>query len=195
MEQERNGIFTFDRKSKFEAEKLHAIQSQAASFEKDPVLVFDPSEQLEWRVVVKPAHDKDSDTDWSYTTENPGEGWTRPDLKGTGWLKGPAGFGDREEGFLSTRWSTPDIWLRKPFIVDDPSFEQAAGLIFFDNQTEVFVNGELVWGKEGWNNAYEVFDVTEALKGKLKNGTNTIAVHTHQDDGGQYIDVGLFLGR
>lgn len=195
VEQERNGIFTFDRKSKFEAEKLHAIQSQAASFEKDPVLVFDPSEQLEWSVVVKPAHDKDSDTDWSYTTENPGEGWTRPDFKETGWRKGPAGFGDREEGLLSTRWSAPDIWLRKPFIVDDSDFKQAAALIFFDNKTEVFVNGELVWEKEGWNNAYEVFDVTEALKGKLKNGTNTIAVHTHQDEGGRYIDVGLFLGR
>ena len=85
--------------------------------------------------------------------------------------------------------------MRREFEVQDVSFERAAALIFYDNKTEVYVNGELIWEKGSWNNAYEVFDVTEALKGKLKEGTNTIAVHTHQDEGGQYIDVGLFLGR
>ncbi|MCA9416226.1 MAG: hypothetical protein KC917_08145, partial [Candidatus Omnitrophica bacterium] len=195
IEQEQNGVFTYDREPKFDAEKLHAIQTQTAAFEKDPVLVVEKPESVEWKVVVEPAHDQGPGTEWRYTTDNPAEGWERPGFDDKQWKTSQAGFGDRGKKLLSTRWDTEDIWLRREFEVQDVSFERAAALIFYDNKTEVYVNGELIWEKGSWNNAYEVFDVTEALKGKLKEGTNTIAVHTHQDEGGQYIDVGLFLGR
>ena len=63
----------------------------------------------------------------------------------------------------------------------------------YDNGTEVYVNGKLVWKGERWNDQYAGFDVTKALKTALKQGKNTIAVHCHQDEGGQFIDAALLV--
>jgi hypothetical protein len=39
--------------------------------------------------------------------------------------------------------------------------------------------------------AYEMFPVTDTLKRALRKGQNTIAIHTHQTGGGQFIDLAL----
>jgi hypothetical protein len=36
VEQEQNGLYTYDRQAKFDAKRLHAIQSRQAAYEKDP---------------------------------------------------------------------------------------------------------------------------------------------------------------
>jgi len=55
------------------------------------------------------------------------------------------------------------------------------------------VNGALIWeAKPGtWNYGYEAMEVSAALRKALRKGENIIAVHVHQDQGGQYIDLAL----
>ena len=36
VEQEKNGLYTYDRKPKFDVKRLHAIQSRQAAYEKAP---------------------------------------------------------------------------------------------------------------------------------------------------------------
>jgi hypothetical protein len=53
------------------------------------------------------------------------------------------------------------------------------------------VNGEMIWNRNGFVTAYEIFPVTDTFKRALRKGQNTIAIHTHQTGGGQFIDLAL----
>ena len=44
---------------------------------------------------------------------------------------------------------------------------------------------------KGFISDYRPFIVTDKLKKALKKGPNTLAVHTHQTVGGQFIDLAL----
>ena len=57
---------------------------------------------------------------------------------------------------------------------------------------EVYINGVLAYSAGGYLSAYQRFPLNAAGLGALKlNATNTLAVHCHQTQGGQYVDVGL----
>lgn len=64
-------------------------------------------------------------------------------------------------------------------------------LIHHDDEAEVFVNGILVAEFTGWINNYETFPIVGKDREALKAGENVIAVHCHQNAGGQYIDAHL----
>ena len=55
----------------------------------------------------------------------------------------------------------------------------------------MYVNGRLIWKRSGFTTAYDAFSVTDSLKSALRKGRNTLAVHTHQTAGGQFIDLAL----
>ena len=66
-------------------------------------------------------------------------------------------------------------------------------MICHDEDTEVYINGQKVFGAGGFVGHYQMRLVTDRLKKALKKGTNSIAVHTHQTSGGQYIDLALLV--
>ena len=66
-------------------------------------------------------------------------------------------------------------------------------VISYDEDTEVFVNGRKILGVEKHISNYQMHLVTDALRKALHKGTNTIAVHTHQSTGGQFIDLALLV--
>jgi len=50
------------------------------------------------------------------------------------------------------------------------------------------------YGKRtGFTTSYDGFTVTETVCDALKKGTNTLAVHTRQTAGGQFIDLALLI--
>ena len=53
------------------------------------------------------------------------------------------------------------------------------------------MNGKQVWSGLGFLTRYDIYDITRTLKVTLKTGRNTLAVHTRQTGGGQFIDLAL----
>jgi hypothetical protein len=119
----------------------------------------------------------------------PGADWTGEAFQDSSWQTGQAPFGTIANP--RTPWKTSDIWLRRTFEWNGDSLKDAALVIFHDEDTEVYVNGRPIWNRSGFATAYEMFPISDTLKAALHKGQNTIAVHTHQTVGGQFIDLAL----
>lgn len=192
VEQEHNGLYYYDRRPKFDLHRLHAATSRAAAYETSGPSAPPPPlpVQHEWKILVGAAADGAIARPYLFTTNSPGADWTSDSCSAAGWRTGAAPFGNALPG-VRTPWNSGDIWLRQAFEVDNADLKAAALVIFYDEDTEVYVNGSLVWKRTGFTTAYDTFLVTEPLKKALRLGKNTLAVHTHQTEGGQFIDLAL----
>ncbi len=194
IEQEQNGVFYYDRSPKFAAEKFHAIQTQQAAYEKNPPTEVE-EKPASYKVLLGGTPDGMAQNIWKYTMKRPEEGWIDPGFDDSIWKQGQGGFGQKEGWgkWTGTEWNTSDIWLRRTFEYDGSSFNSALLVIHYDNETTVHINGEQIWNRGRWNDRYDGFDITDKLKSVLKEGENTIAIHCHQDEGGQFIDTAILL--
>lgn len=129
---------------------------------------------------------------WRFTLAPPAEGWQQPEFNDAGWKAGQGGFGTAgtPNSRVGTNWNTKDIWLRKQFTLAGVPPKPAL-LIYHDEDAEVFINGTLVDSFKGFIDNYRVVSLKSEHKAALKEGANTLAVHCHQETGGQFIDVHL----
>jgi len=88
-------------------------------------------------------------------------------------------------------WSTPEIWLRRTFRLDDPKPAGLVWLIHCDDDAEIYLNGVPAARLPRYTTAYSLFGMDPKAAAALQAGTNVIAVHSRQTFGGQYIDVGI----
>lgn len=179
VEIEVNGLMTYDRAMiKMDAARITAANRR----------LFQPPPIIKTVVVTS---QQDAQT-WRYTTDKPADDWFEPKFDDSGWKSGPGGFGT--EGTpgtrVRTRWSTPDIWIRRTVKLDFVPAMPAL-LIHYDEDADVFVNGKLVTQLKGYTTDYVSVPLSADAARALRTGDNTIAVHCHQTGGGQYIDVGI----
>jgi glycosyl hydrolase family 2 len=179
VEIEVNGVMTYDRS----AVKLspEAIAANKRMYEAAPTI----------RHLV-PASDR-SPQNWRYTTTEPPANWFQPAFDDGRWSSGPGGFGApaTRHARVGTPWQTSDIWIRRTFDLAAGSLASPHLRVFHDDDTKVYVNGELVADLPGANAGFAYVPLTGAARAALRPGKNTVAVHTHQTRGGQFIDVGL----
>jgi len=195
IEQERNGLYFYDRKPKFDPRKLHEITSRQAAYERNEPVAPQPVEEVvfaKWRVLIGAVKDGALSTPYKYVTDKPADGWEKEVFDDSSWKTGLAGFGTGG-GVVRTEWKTADIYLRKTFEYDGGDLKNGGVVICHDEDTEVYINGQKILGVTGFIGYYKLYMVTEQLKKALKKGTNTIAVHTHQTWGGQYIDLAILV--
>ena len=171
-------------------------------FPLDPTLAFTTSATVE-ASYDSPAHVRtrgtviiptaeDSPTTWKYIESEPKGSWQAPSYDDSAWKQGNACFGreDTPGARISTPWTSDDIWLRREF--DLNSTPRAARLrLHHDDAVEVYLNGQRILSRRGWTRDYGSWTLPGDARALLQPGKNTIAVYCHQDDGGQYIDVGL----
>jgi len=127
---------------------------------------------------------------WRYTLKTPGDGWQATEFDDAAWTEGAGGFGTQNTpgARIGTEWKSKDIWIRKAFELKAVPVKPAL-LIHHDDEAQVFINGKEVASFQRWTSEYEVFPIEAAGAAALKPGVNVMAVHCHQDAGGQFIDV------
>jgi Glycosyl hydrolase 2 galactose-binding domain-like/Glycosyl hydrolases family 2/Glycosyl hydrolases family 2, TIM barrel domain len=179
VEIEVNGVMTYDRAVvKLSAE---AIAANKRLYEPPPVVRH-----------VMSASDR-SPQPWRYTTTQPAATWFEPGFNDAGWASGSAGFGApaTRHARVGTPWQTSDIWIRRSFDLPAETLSNPHLRVFHDDDTQVYVNGQLVAELTGANSGFAFVPLGAPARSALRPGSNTIAVHTHQTRGGQFIDVGL----
>ncbi len=121
--------------------------------------------------------------------DGPAAGWENTDFADAAWSQGKGGFGTREtpNTKVATEWKTPDIWLRREFQLASLPKGQVVLRLFHDDDTEVFLNGVKIVEVKNYVTGYTDFMIPQA--GLIKSGRNIIAIHCHQNTGGQYIDA------
>jgi len=180
VEVEVNGIMTYDRaRIKMDPERIAAANRR----------MYLPPPEIK---VITPTSQRDG-LQWRYTTTAPATGWYEPDFDDAAWQVGPGGFG--REGTpgakVRTAWTTSDIWLRRTFTLEAVNTRNLQLMMHHDEAAEVYLNGKLALKTEGYTRGYGIFSLTAEGRKALRKGANTFAVHCHQTQGGQYIDLGL----
>jgi hypothetical protein len=131
---------------------------------------------------------------WRYTTRKPEGDWMKPEFDASSWKEGPASFGTTGTpgAVVGTRWDTDDIWLRREITLPAKQYSSLRFWVDHDEDVEIYVNGVLASKDAGFTTSYIPLDIRPSARALLQPGaTVTLAVHCHQTEGGQNIDVGL----
>ena len=130
---------------------------------------------------------------WRFTFDPPPDDWFQPGFDDSAWREGPGGFGTAGTpgAIIGTEWNTPNIWLRREFTWPDHPVNNPRLLLIYDEDPEIYLNGQLAAKLSGWATTYEEADLNPAALATLKPGRNLLAVRASQTYGGQSIDVGL----
>jgi hypothetical protein len=136
---------------------------------------------------------EDERATWRYTTQRPAADWFQTGFDDSNWSTGRAGFGTRGTpgAVVRTEWSTPNIWLRRTFELQEGSWHELQLRIHHDEDAEVYVNGVRVASLSGYTAGYDDTVLSPAAREAFRPGVNVLAIHCRQTSGGQYIDAGF----
>ena len=179
VESEANGFMTYDR----EVIKLDENRVREANLGNGP--------RLDIAIVIKTA--KEEPADWKYTFAKPADGWEKSGFDDSSWKTGKSGFGTEGTpgAVIGTKWDTPDIYLRREIDLPEDALKDLDILWHHDDGVQLYVNGVLAARTGQYTSDYTEHRMNDQARKALKPGKNTIAVHCHQNGGGQYIDVGF----
>ena len=145
-----------------------------------------------WSPLPKQAPVKKLISQWDYTFTKPADNWFQTDFDAIkhGWKKGKGGFGTSNTPGIevSTKWDTPEIWIRGEWELEEVPQEMTL-MIFHDEDAIIYINGKLVTELSGYTTSYAPYFLSKEKLGYLKKGKNTIAIHCRQTTGGQGVDV------
>lgn len=132
---------------------------------------------------------------WRYTLKKPADEWQKNGFDDSSWENGESGFGSKgtPNGIIRTQWKSPDIWLRRTFMIEKVP-EYASLNIQHDEDATVYINGKKVALLTGFSTGSPDYAAHQFNAGLLQQGDNLIAIHCHQTGGGQFIDAGLSSG-
>ncbi|MBA4167470.1 MAG: glycoside hydrolase family 2 [Chitinophagaceae bacterium] len=187
VEAELNGLLTYDRAIVKGA--MEKIKTSNQNIINKNLLLGE----------VMPSSEKEAHT-WKYTFARPDSvNWFTTAFDASAWKQGEAGFGTKSTSGdpVRTIWDTDDIWMRQEFSISDTSKVNKDSLVFYihhDDASEVYINGVKAADVKGYTSGYSMVPINDAgKKALLYKGKNVLAIHCHQEKGGQYIDAGISI--
>ncbi len=192
IEQERNGLYYYDRRPKFDVNKLHAITSRKAAYERgEPTAPLPGSRPDPWKVLTGAAQDGRFCTPWRYTMKTPSGDWMSDGYDDAAWLTGKSPFGQDQKRQIRTPWAGSDIYLRKIIQFDGAKIRNGAVVVSYGGPIEICINGQKVLTLGDSIGRYMMHDITDGLGKALHKGSNTLTVHGQKANGSQFIDLAL----
>ncbi len=125
-----------------------------------------------------------------YTESEPGKDWNAVAFDDSQWKTGAAPFGNID-GVSKTRWESRNIWMRRTFTLNDINLDEALLKLQYDDDVEVYLNGELIYNANCCAGKYKLLPLTPSIKSKLKKGKNLFAIHVINTGGGALLDIGI----
>ena len=193
IEQEKNGLYYYDRKPKFDNARLKEITSRQAAYEKGVPMAPPPvvkTIDANWKVLVGAVQDGALSTSWQYSFKKPEDNWMGSGFDDSTWKSGLAPFANTPE--KRTEWADGEICCRKTFEFDGVALKHAALVLRNNGKTDVWLNGEKLLGVEATRD-YQMHMLTEVLRDKLRMGTNTIAIHSQKQRNATYLDLAILI--
>lgn len=126
-----------------------------------------------------------------YVEQPQNEAWQLPDFEDSDWKDGVLPVSD-DKSVAGTFWASDNIWVRREFSLDKINDNEPLFLkLHHDDNIEVYLNGTLVFKRDGWNHRFDYFDISSKAKGLLRKGQNVLAVHLKNTAGGRFLDFDL----
>jgi hypothetical protein len=122
----------------------------------------------------------------SYTFNQPENAWETSAYNDGAWKKAEAPFGDDRSD--KTKWNTNDLYFRRTFEVSDVSAAKKYLKLNHDDNVMVYLNGKLIYKKNGWVSDYIYLPIED---GVLQKGKNVLAIHCRNTAGGRHLDAGI----
>ncbi len=139
--------------------------------------------------VVTPYMHTVADLEWAYTYDKPAADWFSTGFNASSWKNGLGPFGTTP-GHHS-QWKSSDIWIRRDFTLPSEVPANIGITAKHDEEVKIYINGVLAASAVGFNDYYEILELTKEGKAAFKPGKNTVAAHCRQTIGGQHIDIGI----
>lgn len=125
-----------------------------------------------------------------YTETQPANGWALSQYNDDSWDTGAAPFTD-DKTEAKTLWTNKNIWIRRIFTLTNTNIDKLLLKLYHDDNVEVYLNGEKIFTNIGWTSDFELIPLSDAIKNKLKKGTNILAIHCANTAGAAWLDAGL----
>ena len=181
VETEVNGLMTYDREIiKMDASRIRRVIRD----------LFRPATPLADIVPTSQFHAQT----WKYISAKPEANWPERNFDDSSWSNGKGGFGTKETpgAIVGTLWESSDIWLRRSVVI--PTIGPSKKLflnLHHDDDVQIYLDGKLIFKSAGYVSGYTLFAIPPKVASGIVAGTHLLAVHCHQYQGGQFIDVGF----
>ncbi|OJW56004.1 MAG: glutaminase [Sphingobacteriales bacterium 50-39] len=146
------------------------------------------AEDMGYKTVLPAADEKAYEM--AYTESAPAGDWKTADFSDGSWKRGKAPFSDNESA-AGTLWKSKDLWVRRTFNIAGRRSQPLFLKLQHDDNVEVYLNGTLIYQREGWTGKFIYIPLEGEKKEALKTGSNVLAIHVANTAGGAWLDAGI----